>query len=128
MAGKEKKKALERKARASEAPASAKLIGYSSSARRIRVVADKIRGKSLAWALDYLRTERKKAATPLRQVLDSAMANADVKGATVDNLMVTEVRVDKGAIRKRFMPRAQGRATKIRKQTSHIEVVLSDNK
>ena len=125
MATRVKQKAEARKQAKAEAMPNAYLHGLDMSARRVRVIADKIRGQSLAWAMDYLRTEGRGAAKHLRSVLDSAMANADGRGLNVDNLVVSDVIVDKGALRKRFMPRAQGRATKIRKQSSHIRVRLS---
>lgn len=125
MATRIKQKAEARKKAKAEAMPNAYLHGLDMSARRIRVIADKIRGQKLAWAMDYLRTERRAAAKHLRGVLDSAMANADGRGLDIDGLVVSDVIVDKGALRKRFMPRAQGRATKVRKQSAHIRVRLS---
>ena len=126
MASKVKEKALARKEERKLASPSASMSGLRMSARRARVVADKIRGQKLSWVLDYLRMERRGAAEPIRNVVDSAMANADSKGMNIDDLRISEIKIDKGPIRKKFMPRAQGRATKIRKQTAHIHVELSD--
>ena len=125
MATRIRQKAEARKKARTESMPNAYLHGLDMSARRIRVIADKIRGQKLAWAMDYLRTERRAAAKHLRGVLDSAMANADDRGLDIDGLVVSDVIVDKGALRKRFMPRAQGRATKVRKQSAHIRVRLS---
>jgi len=126
MASRIKEKALARKESRQVASPNAHMYGLRMSARKVMVIANKIRGQKLSWVLDYLRMERRSAAEPLRSVVDSAMANADSRGMNIDALKVSEVKVDKGSIRKKFMPRAQGRATKIRKQTAHIHVELSD--
>jgi large subunit ribosomal protein L22 len=69
-----------------------------------------------------LAHQQRAAARPLKKLLDSAVANAADRGMNVDKLVVAEILVHKGAIMRRFMPRAQGRATPIRKQTAHIDV------
>jgi large subunit ribosomal protein L22 len=95
------------------------------SARKIRVIADGIRNRSLTYAFAFLSTQKKACCAHLKKLLESAAANADSRKIDIDTLSISEIVVDKGPIRKRFMPRAQGRATKIRKQTAHIEVVLT---
>jgi large subunit ribosomal protein L22 len=96
------------------------------SARKVRVVADVIRGKSVDEALTLLAFQRRAAAAPIRKVLDSAVANADQRGLDLDQLVVSEIQVDKGPIMRRYQPRAHGRAYRIRKQTSHIRVAVSE--
>jgi large subunit ribosomal protein L22 len=96
------------------------------SARKVRVMADLVRGKNVEDALTALAFQRRAAALPLRKVLDSAVANADQRGMDLDKLYVSEVQIDKGSIMRRYQPRAHGRATRIRKQTSHIRVALSE--
>jgi large subunit ribosomal protein L22 len=127
MATLEKKKALERKAKRANGPVRASLRNLDMSARKIRVIARGIRNKSLSHAFLFLSTQKKACCAPLKKLLESLAANADARSIDIDNISIAAVNVDKGPIRKRFMPRAQGRATKIRKQTSHIEVILSNN-
>ena len=92
-----------------------------SSAQKVRLVADLIRGKKVSQALDILTYTNKKAAVLVKKVLESAIANADI-----DDLKVTKIFVDEGPSMKRIMPRAKGRADRILKRTSHITVVVSD--
>jgi|SRR5580658_6352539 len=125
MATLEKKKAVERKANRANGPVRASLRNLDMSARKIRVIAAGIRNRSLSYAFEFLATQKKACCAPLKKLLESAAANADLRKLDIDDLNISELHVDKGPIRKRFMPRAQGRATKIRKQSSHIEVVLS---
>ena len=105
----------------------AKLSDLQSTARKVRLIANLIRGKSVATAIDMLNFTSKKAARPMVKLLHSAVANAVETGEMdVDRLIVKTVMVDEGRTMKRFMPRAMGRATKINKRTSHITVVLSE--
>ncbi|KYP97627.1 50S ribosomal protein L22 [Sodalis-like endosymbiont of Proechinophthirus fluctus] len=99
-----------------------------SSARKIRLVADLIRGKEVSQALEVLNYINKKAASLVKKVLESAIANAEHNGgADIDDLKVTKIFVDAGPSMKRIMPRAKGRADRILKRTSHITVVVSDS-
>lgn len=127
MATLEKKKAVERKAARASGPVRASLRNLSMSARKIRVIADAIRNKKLSYALAFLSTQKKACCGPLKKLLEAAAANADARKLDIDDLNVERIVVDKGPIRKKFMPRAQGRATKIRKQSAHIEVFLGTN-
>lgn len=127
MATLEKKKAVERKTQRKEGPVRASLNGLTMSARKVRVLADEIRNKNLGAAMAFLSTQKKACAAPLKKLLESAAANADSRQLDVDTLRIDKIIVDKGPLRKRFMPRAQGRATKIRKQTAHVEVFLGAN-
>ncbi len=98
-----------------------------TSAQKARLVADQIRGKSVAQALDILAFSPKKAAVLVKAVLDSAIANAEHnEGADIDELKVAKVFVDEGPTMKRIKPRAKGRADRILKRSSHITVVVSD--
>ena len=78
-------------------------------------------------ALELLEFSPKKAARPIRKVLESAIANAEHnQGADVDELKVSEIMVDEGPVMKRWRPRAKGRATPIMKRTSHITITVAD--
>ena len=92
-----------------------------TSAQKARLVADLIRGKKVAQALQIL------TAALVKKVLESAIANAEHNdGADIDDLKVAKIFVDEGPSMKRVMPRAKGRADRILKRTSHITVVVSD--
>ena len=109
--------------------ASAKLSFARLSPRKTRLVVDMVRGKGIQDALNILRFSPQPSAKLISKLLSSAVANAEQKGASdVDRLFVKTISVDGGPVLKRFVPRAQGRASKIRKPTSHISVVLADKK
>ncbi|VFP86827.1 50S ribosomal protein L22 [Candidatus Erwinia haradaeae] len=98
-----------------------------SSAQKIRLVADIIRGKKVSKALDLLTYTNKKAAILVKKVLESAIANAEHnEGADIDNLMITKIFINEGPSMKRIMPRAKGRADRILKRASHITLAVSD--
>ena len=91
------------------------------------MVADQLRGKPVAQALEILNFSNKKAAELIKKVLESAIANAEHnEGADIDNLNVAKIFVDEGPTMKRIMPRAKGRADRILKRSSHITVVVAD--
>jgi large subunit ribosomal protein L22 len=97
------------------------------SPRKARLVADLIRGKKSEEALNILIFTRKAAARILIKLLKSAIANATQKKTIdVDRLYVKKITVDQGPTMKRFTPRAMGRATTIRKRTSHIHMILDE--
>ena len=97
------------------------------SPQKIRLVADVIRGMDVDKAITTLKFMPKKGAKILRQVLESAVANATQDDQVdVDNLFVKKIAIDGGPSLKRIRPRAMGRATKIIKRTSHITVVLDE--
>jgi len=97
------------------------------TAQKARLVADTVRGKPVAEALDILAFSTKKGAGLVRKVLESAIANAENnEGADVDELRVHRIFVDEGMTMKRTMPRAKGRADRISKRTAHITVTVSD--
>ncbi len=108
---------------------SAKLTLIRMSPRKTRTVADLIRGKVIQEALNILTFLPNPSAHIIHKLLRSAISNAEQKGVNnIDKLFVKSIYVDGGAVLKRFVPRAMGRASKIRKPTSHISVVLSDTK
>lgn len=110
---------------ATEAKAILKYIHLSP--QKGRLVADMIRGLPVARALDILQFSTKKAAHPVRKVLESAIANAEHNvGADIDQLRVTSVYVDEAPIMKRWHARAKGRGARIMKRNSHITVIVGD--
>ena len=95
--------------------------------RKMRLVADMVRGKQVQRAMDTLPLTNKKGARILSKVLKSAISNAsDLATIDVDRLQISEVTVDMGPALKRFMPRAQGRATNIKKRMSHITLRVKE--
>lgn len=107
--------------------ATAKLSYARMSPQKTRLVVDMVRGKGVQEALTLLKFSPQKAAAIVSKLVSSAVANAEQKGVSdVDRLFVKTIMVDQGPVLKRFLPRAQGRATKIRKPTSHIVVVLDE--
>jgi large subunit ribosomal protein L22 len=109
--------------------ARAKLSSVRLSPRKTRLVADMVRGQGIQTALNILKFSPQSSAKAVAKLLQSAVANAEQKGvADVDRLYVKTIFVDGGAVLKRFTPRAMGRASKIRKPTSHITVVLAEQK
>ncbi len=108
-----------------EAKALARQIRISP--QKARLVADLVRGKSVESALTTLRFMPKKGARILRKVIESALANASQNEAIdVDTLYIKTIFIDGGPMLKRIMPRAQGRASRILKRSSHITVVLDE--
>lgn len=105
----------------------AKLRHARISAQKVRLVADQVRGLEVEKALEILTFSNKKAADMVKNVLDSAIANAEHNdGADIDELKVAEIMVDDGPTMKRIRPRAKGRANRILKRSSHITVVVGD--
>ena len=96
------------------------------SPRKVSILCDQIRGKSVAESQKILALIPKAAADPLLRTVNSAAANAENKEMNTDQLYVAEVHADPGPIMKRFMPRAKGRAYGIKKRTTHITVVLKE--
>jgi len=104
----------------------AKLRFVRVSPRKARLVADLVRGKGSEEALNTLAYTRKASAKTIGKLLKSAIANATQKKVDVDRLFVKRITVDQGPTMKRFMPKALGRATTIRKRTSHISIILDE--
>lgn len=99
---------------------------------KMRLVIDQIRGKRVNDALALLKFSKKHAAKQIEKTLSSAIANAEYKAreandsVDVDDLFVTRAVINEGSPIKRFMPAAQGRATPIRKRTSHVEIEVGE--
>ncbi len=110
----------------------AKLKVVRVSPRKARLVADLIRGKEVAEALEILQFTRKKTAPMLKNLVESAVANAECiagrenRKLNIDALYIKQIFVDEGPMLRRYRPRARGMATRIRKRTSHITVVLGE--
>lgn len=105
----------------------AKLKFVRLSPQKCRLVCDQIRGLPIDRALDILKFSRKRSATILKKVLDSAIANAEHNlGADIDELKVAKIFADQGPTYKRMMAKAKGRGSRILKPTCHITIVLSD--
>ena len=109
----------------------AKLRYARVSAQKVRLVADLIRGRDVSEAIEMLTFTHKKSAPMIRKLVESAVANAEVAAKRdaldldIDDLFVKTIFVDQGPSLRRFRPRAQGRATRILKKTSHITVELA---
>ena len=125
MATRVKQKAAARKANADKRPrAVAKYVRVSP--RKVQIVIDLIRGKQVDDALAILMYTPKSAAPVVEKLLNSAIANAENNlEMSRENLYVAEVYANQGPTLKRFRPRAQGRASRIRKRTSHITIIVA---
>lgn len=102
------------------------LKNYRQSPRKVRLVAGAVKGKRIEEASLALSYMPKRAATPLKKLIDSAVANAEAAGSRKEDLVVKSIEVNKGAVLKRWMPRAFGRSSPINKRTSHVQVVLAE--
>ncbi len=106
----------------------AKLNNCPTSPRKMRLVADLVRGKEAEQALQILRFSQKEASRRLEKLLLSAIANWQAKNEDADiedaDLFVQEIRVDGGTMLKRLRPAPQGRAHRIRKRSNHVTVVI----
>ena len=103
----------------------ATLKNYRQAPRKVRLIADLIKGKKVEQALATLSFLPKRAALPVKKLLESAIANAKERhNQDKDTLMIKNMRVDKGFVFMRHRARARGRSAPIRKRTSHISVEL----
>ncbi|MBQ1551938.1 MAG: 50S ribosomal protein L22 [Clostridia bacterium] len=108
--------------------ATAKATYLRMAPRKVGIVLDLIRNKPAEEALAILKFTPRAASEPISKLLKSAMANAENNfGMSVSDLVVAECKVDQGPTLKRIRPRAQGRAYRINKKTSHITIVLEDS-
>ena len=98
---------------------------HNQPPRKVRLVTDLVKGKSVAQALAALKFLPKRAAEPVAKVIQSAAANARVRGENVDELVVQSIIVENAGMLKKYMPRAMGRATLIRRRKSRIKVELA---
>ncbi len=102
----------------------ASLTNYKQSPRKVRLVADMIRGKKVSVARDSLVFLAKKSSPEMIKLLNSAIANARTQGMNPDDLIVKTITVDKGMVIKRFKPMARGRASGIHRTMSHVNIEL----
>ncbi len=102
------------------------LKNYRQSPRKVRLVAGLIRGKKVSEAIAELDFLAKRAGAPMKKLLMSAVANAKGMGKDVEDLIIKELRVDKGVTLKRMMPAAMGTGHRINKRTSHILLTLGE--
>ena len=127
MGVRKREKAIEIK-EAKRSVAFAKLNNCPTSPRKMRLVADLVRGISVEKALAILKFNQKEAAARLEKLLLSAIANWQAKNENANleeaGVFIKEIRVDGGAILKRLRPAPQGRAHRIRKRSNHITLVL----
>ena len=103
----------------------ATLKNYRQSPRKVRLVADAVKGKSLSEALALLTFTVKRASDPLAKLIASAAANAEKQGENPESLFIQSITVNGGVTLKRSMPRARGSASPIRKRSSHVTVALA---
>jgi large subunit ribosomal protein L22 len=108
--------------------ATAFLKNYRQSPRKVRLVADTVRGKKIKEAQIVLSFMPKRAADPILKLLNSAIANAKVSGENIDTLVVKEISVQKGIVAHRWMPKWRGMAHPIKKRSSHVKIVLGEGK
>jgi large subunit ribosomal protein L22 len=98
---------------------------FRQSPRKVRMVADMIRGRQVADAIAILNFQQRKAAKMLSKVLSSAVANATAnEKADADALKVTKITVDPGPVEKRWLARSMGRANRINRRTSNVTIVV----
>lgn len=102
------------------------LKNYRQSPRKVRLVAGLVRGKNVDEAVAELDFLPKRAGFPIRKLLLSAISNAKQMGIEKENLLIKELRVDKGVTLKRMMPAAMGSGHRINKRTSHLSLVLGE--
>ncbi len=104
----------------------AELKNYRQSPKKVRMVADVIRGKRVVEALDMLTFVDRRAAEPIQKLLKSAVANASHNYGlnNIEELFIKEIRVDAGITFHRMMPRARGSGAPIKKRSSHVKIVL----
>ncbi len=105
----------------------AKLRNARVGSQKARILADMVRGKNVNEALKILAFMPQKPAGMIKKLIESAVANADQKKVVdVDNLYIKHLSVDMGPSLRRFRPRAQGRATPIKRKASHINLILDE--
>ncbi len=128
--GKRKRISAENRAEAKKQVAFAKLNNCPTSPRKMRVVADTVRGEEVNKALYLLKYSKKEASNKLEKLLMSAIANWQVKNEGSDiedaNLIVKEIYVDSASMLKRIQPAPQGRAHRIRKRSNHVTLILGN--
>jgi large subunit ribosomal protein L22 len=104
----------------------ASLTNYRQSPRKVRLVVNAVKGKTVQAADIALSYMPKRAAGPIQKLIKSAAANAAIQGADTEKLVIKNVEVNKGLVMKRYMPRAMGVAKPVRHRLSHIAVTLAE--
>lgn len=104
----------------------AHLTSYNQPPRKVRLVTDMVKGKTVPQAIAALTFLPKRAAEPIRKLIQSAAANAKQRGIEEKDLRVQNITVDSAGMIVKFMPRAMGRATPIRHRKSQVSVYLSE--
>ena len=126
--GLRKRQTAEKIKEAKKGVAFAKLNNCPTSPRKMRLVADTVRGKKVDTALTILKFSQKEASNKLEKLLMSAISNWQSKNEDADveqaNLFVKEIRVDSAGMLKRLRPAPQGRAHRIRKRSNHVTLIL----
>ncbi|MFC4690411.1 50S ribosomal protein L22 [Dokdonia genika] len=126
--GVRKKEAANRRKEANKSIAFAKLNNCPTSPRKMRLVADMVRGTQVERALQLLKFSNKEASRKVEKLVLSAVANWEAKNedSSIEdaNLFIKEIKVDSGTMLKRLRPAPQGRAHRIRKRSNHVTVVL----
>ena len=126
--GLRKRQSAEKIKEAKKQVAFAKLDNCPTSPRKMRIVADSVRGKKVEMALTILKFSQKEASNNLEKLLMSAISNWQAKNEDSDveeaNLFVKEIRVDSAGMLKRLRPAPQGRAHRIRKRSNHVTLIL----
>ena len=126
--GLRKRQSAEKIKEAKKQVAFAKLNNCPTSPRKMRIVADSVRGKKVEMALTILKFSQKEASNRLEKLLMSAISNWQSKNEDADveqaNLFIKEIRVDSAGMLKRLRPAPQGRAHRIRKRSNHVTLEL----
>ena len=126
--GLRKRQSAEKIKEAKKHVAFAKLNNCPTSPRKMRIVADSVRGKKVDMALTILKFSQKEASIRLEKLLMSAITNWQSKNEDADveqaNLFIKEIRVDSAGMLKRLRPAPQGRAHRIRKRSNHVTLIL----
>jgi len=126
--GLRKRQSAEKIKEAKKQVAFAKLNNCPTSPRKMRIVADSVRGKKVDMALTILKFSQKEASNRLEKLLMSAISNWQSKNEDADveqaNLFIKEIRVDSAGMLKRLRPAPQGRAHRIRKRSNHVTLIL----
>ncbi len=106
----------------------ATLKQYRQSPRKVRLLAGLIRGKSVNRALSELKYTPKRASHTITKLIESAVSNASSTGKDKNDLFIKDVQVNEGKTLYRVLPMSRGRAFRIRKRTSHVDIVLGEKK
>lgn len=106
----------------------AELASHNQAPRKVRLVANMVKGKKIKDAEAALAFLPKRAALPILKLIQSAVANAKAKGEEAENLKIETIEVNSAGMMVRYMPRAMGRAAPIRRRKSNVKVTLSSTK